>query len=737
MAIHPLRRMQTRAVPAVLANKGIPDLSDAPPGHRALVSDLCAELSAYLDEQAVADVYRAYEFGAKAHRGQTRLSGEDYITHPVSVGRILAEMRLDSRSIIAAILHDVIEDTHVLTPALAEEFGDDVAGLVDGVTKITQIEFDTAEEAEAENFRKMLLAMSRDIRVILIKLADRLHNMRTLDILPAEKRIRISEQTLDIFAPIANRLGMHQWSRELEDLSFKYIYPKRFDAITKALKRRRGNRKSVHKQIKGQLETQLKEAGIKARVDGREKNAWSIYKKMQRKNRAFDEVLDLHAFRIIVDEVDTCYQALGRVHQLYKPIPGKFKDYIAIPKANGYQSLHTKLFGVFGDYLEVQIRTEQMHRIAEAGVASHWLYKSDDTTDTEPQELARQWLLDLLDTQANAGDPSEFLEHLKIDLFPDQVYVFTPEGEIKKLPMGATALDFAYAVHSDLGNNCVGARVNQKQVPLHQVLRNGDRVEILTLSTARPSPSWLNYAITSKARAAIRNSLKSRRNREAITLGKKLLDRALKSLGHKRRLSSAQKVNLLQTLSLEDWEALLSDIGFGTRPAMVVARQIYPAEDEQGDEVNEFNVQSLAIHGAERLLITYGKCCHPIPGDPIIGYFSKGQGLVIHTTDCPNNNTYRKHPENSVHVHWADNLSGEFQVLLRLEIKNQPGVLAKAASVIAENDSNIVNVHLVERDGRNSQLNFTIEVRNRIHLAHIMRQLHHAPDIFRLYRVKG
>lgn len=728
MAIRPLRRIQTN---------WIPDLPGAPVKHRVLASDLCEELGEYLDQQAVADVYRAYDYGARAHDGQTRRSGEEYITHPVSVAQILAEMRLDSRSIMAAILHDVVEDTAITTEVLAEEFGEDVAQLVDGVTKINQIEFDSREEAEAENFRKMLLAMSRDIRVILIKLGDRLHNMRTLDALAPEKRVRIASQTLDIFAPIANRLGMHRWSRELEDLSFRHIYPKRYDAITKALKRRKGNRRSVLKKLNAQIVKHLSDVGIVARVEGREKNAWGIYRKMQRKHVAFEQVLDIQAFRIIVDDVDACYRVLGRMHQLYKPIPGRFKDYIAIPKSNGYQSLHTTVFGTFGESLEVQIRTEEMHRIAEAGVASHWMYKSDEKTDVAPQDLARQWLLDLLDTQSNAGDPSEFLEHLKIDLFPDQVYVFTPDGEIKKLPLGATALDFAFAVHSDLGNRCVGARINQKHVPLHEVLKNGDHVEILTTRSARPSPSWLNYAITSKARAAIRASLKNRRNREAITLGRQLLDRALKGVGHRRRLSSEQKVGLLETLKLEHWDELLADIGFGKRPAMIVARQIYPSDDEQGDEVDEFAVQSLAIRGAERLLITYGKCCHPIPGDPIIGFFSKGRGLVVHTTDCPNNSRYRKHPENSVHVHWAENLTGVFQVLLRLEIQNQPGVLAKAASIIAENDSNIVNVHLVERDGRNSQLNFSIEVRDRIHLAQIMRQLHNEDEIFRLYRVKG
>ena len=704
------------------------------------IEDLLQVLKTYLDHAAVADVERAYHYGARAHAGQRRRSGEPYIIHPVSVAKILAEMHLDSRSLMAALLHDVVEDTDNSLNELSEQFGEDVAMLVDGVSKITQIEFATPEQAEAENFRKMLLAMSRDIRVILIKLADRLHNMRTLDALDAERQRRIARQTLEIYAPIANRLGMYDWCSELEDLSFKYLFPKRFRAINAEAKRRQGNRRGVVAKIKSHLEAMLEERGVKARVEGRQKSVYSIYKKMQRKGSSFQEIFDIYAIRIIVDDVDTCYRTLGLVHASYSPIVGRFKDYIAIPKSNGYQSLHTSVFSQQDESIEVQIRTEQMHRIAVAGVASNWLYKSEHVggggeVPANAPELGRQWVLDLLDTQKQSGDPREFLEHLKVDLFPDQVYVFTPNGEIKQLPRGATALDFAYAVHSDLGGRCVGARINRQQVPLHQELRNGDRVEILTSRNSLPSPSWLNYAVTGKARSAIRATLKNRRQRESVVLGRKLLDRALRGVGHRRRLSSNEKVHLLDSLGLSDWEELLADIGFGERPAMVVARQLVPAAD--GDEVDGSSMQPLAIRGAEKLVITYGKCCHPIPGDPIIGYFGAGRGLVVHTTDCPNTATYRKHPERFVPLHWAEKIDTRFPVTLRLDTKNQPGALAGAATAIAEADSNIVNVNVFERDGLNSSLNFTIEVKDRKHLADIMRIIRSQAAVNRQTRIKG
>ncbi|HJP26834.1 MAG TPA: RelA/SpoT family protein, partial [Arenicellales bacterium] len=547
MPIRPLRR--SRASSRALFGIGFR------PERRVLISELISQLEVYLDNDAVSEVYRAYVFAAEAHEGQTRISGEPYIYHPLAVAQLLAEKQLDTKSISAAILHDIIEDTPTAKEQIATEFGEDIALLVDGVSKITQIEFDSKEHAEAENIRKMLLAMSQDIRVILIKLADRLHNMRTLESLPVEKQKRIARQTLEIFAAIANRLGVYSWSRELEEISFQTIYPKRYDALAKALRRRESHRRSGMKKLLAVMETHLKEGDVNAQVVSREKDIFSIYRKMQRKRMSFEEIQDIYGFRIIVNNSDDCYRVLGRIHGLYKPIPGRFKDYIAIPKANGYQSLHTTVFGAFGESLEVQIRTEEMNRIAEAGIAAHWVYKSDDITGKQSQAQARQWLLDLLDTQKQVANPSEFLEHLKVDLFPDKIYVFTPKGDIKKFPQGATALDFAYAIHSDVGNRCVGARFNQQLVPLHTRLRNGDHVEVTTSRSALPTPSWLSYATTSKARTAIRGNLKTQRRKDSVRLGRKLLDRAVKTLGTtSRRVSPTRRQQLLQTLHLEEWD---------------------------------------------------------------------------------------------------------------------------------------------------------------------------------------
>ncbi|MFZ0487476.1 MAG: bifunctional (p)ppGpp synthetase/guanosine-3',5'-bis(diphosphate) 3'-pyrophosphohydrolase, partial [Arenicellales bacterium] len=591
--------------------KGARRLAARAPGRPA--GALCDSLSAYLDEKAIEEIYRAYLFGAEAHQGQRRVSGEPYIHHPIAVAEILSEVKLDSRSIIAAILHDVIEDTGTDKQELAREFGDDVALLVDGVSKIGQLNFDSKEHAEAENFRKMLMAMSKDIRVILIKLADRLHNMRTLDALSPEKRRDIARQTLDIYAPIANRLGLYEWNRELEDLSFQHLHPKRYRAIAKALKKRDGNRSATIEKLRLAIAEELAQSGLKAQVMGRKKNVYSIYRKMVEKRKSFSELYDIYGFRIIVASLDDCYRALGIIHNLYKPIPGRFNDYIAIPKSNGYQSLHTTVFGAFGESVEIQIRTEDMHRIAEAGIAAHWIYKSDEKNSVKQQQLARQWLLDLLDTQKESGSAREFLEHLKMDLFPDEVYVFTPKGDIKKLPRGATALDFAYAVHTDVGNQCTGARISRELVSLPTVLNNGDHVEILTARNAHPTAAWLNYTVTSKARASIRGYLKKQRRKEAVNLGKRLLNQTIKERRfNRRRLSVAEKNKLLGDLRLASWDDLLADIGLGKRLAAIVAKQLRPpapgvAEDEPRSESR--SSEPLAIDGAEGMLISYARCC--------------------------------------------------------------------------------------------------------------------------------
>lgn len=734
MQIRPLRiKPPPRVGPAPLP----------PKAQRFLVSDLCGILATYIDQQGVANVYRAYLFGAEAHEGQCRRSGEAYIYHPLAVARILAEMHLDSKSIVAALLHDVIEDTETAKDQIAKEFGKDVANLVDGVSKIERIEFSSQEEAQAENFRKMLLAMARDIRVILIKLADRLHNMRTLGHLAPEKRRAVAKETLDIYAPIANRLGMHQWCRELEDLGFAHLHPVRYRALTKARKRRQGNRKAIVKKLQTAVEKQLKQEGLKATVTGRGKNIYNIYKKMRTKHCSFEEVYDIFGLRIIVDKVDTCYRLLGIIHNLYKPIPGRFKDYIAIPKANGYQSLHTVVLGPFGQHIEIQIRTEEMDRIAQVGVAAHWLYKSGDlrggngVTD-HAHQLARQWLLNLLETQKQAGNPREFLEHLKIDLFPDEVYVFTLDGKIKKLPRRATALDFAYSVHTDIGNHCTEAKINNQRVPLRTTLHNGDHVEIITSDTATPNPSWLNYVATGKARATIRNHLKGRQRKESVRLGRRLLKKALKSVGIKK-VSDNQKAILLGTLKLNDWDALLADIGIGNRLALLVARQLVPeqAAEKQTLPRDQEKSPPLTIRGTEGMLVTYARCCRPIPGDPILGFLTAGRGIVVHTEDCPNVVEYRKRPEKWIGVKWAAGIKGAFLVAVRVDVHNKRGVLANLAAIIAEAEANIDNVSILDRDGLYTSISFTIEVHNRRHLAGILRRLRALESVVRIVRAKG
>ncbi len=734
MQIRPLRTKRTP--------KAEPSWSGAD-DRRFLISDLCSALEGYLDTKDVEDVYRAYLFGAEAHEGQTRRSGEPYIYHPIAVARILADMRLDGKSIIAALLHDVIEDTATAKDQIARGFGKDVANLVDGVSKIDQIEFESKEEQQAENFRKMLMAMARDIRVIIVKLADRLHNMRTLRHLPTAKRRAIARETLDIYAPIANRLGMHQWCRELEDLGFAYLYPNRYRALINARKQSQGNRKAILRKIQTAIEQQLAHVNVQAAVSGREKNIFGVYEKMRSKRVSFKEVYDVIGFRIIVNDVDTCYRTLGVLHNLYKPIPGRFKDYVAIPKANGYQSLHTVVFGPYGQAIEIQIRTEDMHRIADVGVAAHWLYKSGDANggngaDGRAQQLAQQWLVDLLETQRQAGNAREFLENLKVDLFPDEVYVFTPEAEIKKLPRGATALDFAYSVHTDIGNHCAGTVINKQRVPLRTVLRNGDHVEIITATTALPTPAWLNYAMTGKARATIRNFLKNKKRKESVRLGRRLLNKSLKSLGVKKA-SKEQKSVLLETLRAESWDAVLADIGMGNRVAVVVARQLIgePGGAIEAPGADESDKRPLSIRGTEGMMVTYARCCRPIPGDPILGFLTTGRGIVLHTEDCPNVSEYRKHPEKWVDVQWERGIKGIFPVTVRVVARNERGVLARLATTIAEAEANIDNVTFLDRDGMQTEIGITMDVRDRQHLATIMRDLRAMGSVMRITRAKG
>ena len=697
---------------------------------------LLRDASSYLKAEDVRQIRTAYEFSEAAHEGQFRRTGEPYISHPVEVAKILTQWHLDSQALSAALLHDVMEDTAVTKSELSDKFGKMVAELVDGVSKLDRIEFESQEQAQAENFRKMFLAMARDVRVILIKLADRLHNMRTLDVMRPTERARIARETLEIYAPIANRLGLNALYQELEELAFKNLYPNRYRVLRKALEAQRGNRREVLDKILDTIKQRLAESHIEALVTGREKNLYSIYRKMHEKNLSFSKVLDIYAFRVIVKDVAACYLALGALHGLYKPIPGKFKDYIAIPKANGYQSLHTTLFGPFSSPVEIQIRTQQMHKIAEAGVASHWLYKSTDAELSELQRKTHQWLQSLLEMQSESGDSVEFLEHLKVDLFPDEVYVFTPKGKIMALPHGATCVDFAYAVHTDIGNRCVAAKINHELVPLRMELSNGDRVEIITAAHAKPNPAWLSYVVSAKARHHIRHFLKTMQYQESAQLGERLLAQALNALGSGlRRITEADWERLLKETGAKSKQEQLAEIGLGKQLAIVVARKLVPAGAETGAPGS---IGPVVIRGSEGMALQFAKCCHPIPGDPIIGFIKTGRGMVIHTHDCPVVAKTRKDPEKWLDVEWAPDTRKLFSVSIKLVVSNQPGVLAKVAAEIAENGSNIENVSLEPGDSHvYTDIHFTLQVTNRLHLAQMLRGLRRLPEVIRINRMKG
>ncbi|MDH5544651.1 MAG: bifunctional GTP diphosphokinase/guanosine-3',5'-bis pyrophosphate 3'-pyrophosphohydrolase [Gammaproteobacteria bacterium] len=723
-----------------------------------LISDLCKMLETYLDEKQVAEVYRAYLFGAEAHEGQKRLSGEPYIYHPLAVARILAELKMDDKTLMAAILHDVIEDTPTAKDQLKQEFGDEVAELVDGVSKLTQIKFESKAEAQAENFRKLMLAMVKDIRVILIKLADRLHNMRTIGIMPPQKKRRIAKETLDIYVPIANRLGINSMRVDLQDLGFQAAHPLRYQILKNAIKKAAGNRKEIVSKINSALHDRLEQEGISSEVIGREKHIYSIYQKMRKKRLSFSEVFDVYAFRIVVDSVDTCYRALGMVHNLYKPLPGRFKDYIAIPKANGYQSLHTVLFGPYGVPIEIQIRTIDMHRISEAGIAAHWLYKTGSEKLPSNQAKAGEWLRGLLEIQKTSGNSIEFLESVKVDLFPDVVYVFTPQGEIMELPRGATPVDFAYAVHTDIGNTCIAAKINRHLAPLRTQLQTGQNVEIITAPGAKPNPAWLNYVVTGKARTHIRHFLKQLRDEEAVSLGKRLLDRSLGTFSLALDKIPREKITkILELYHLKTLDQLLSDIGLGNRMPLLVAKQVSSLlskeAGQRGRSTGLKNIlfryapswlggdknspRPLAIKGTEGININYARCCRPIPGDPIIGIFSAGRGIVVHTTGCKNIREHTKHPENWLELKWEQDIDGDFPVEIRLEVSNQRGVLATVASTIAQMEANIENVHIEDRDGKFTDIFFVITVHNRKHLAQIMRRLKRTELVSKIVRTRG
>lgn len=703
--------------------------------------ELADRLSAYLDKQQIERVHQAYLVAKQAHEGQMRRSGEPYITHPVAASLILAGMKMDAQSIMATLLHDVIEDTPVTKEEISAQFGTEVAELVDGVSKLTQIKFESRAEAQAENFRKMVMAMVRDIRVIIVKLADRLHNMRTLGAMPSPKRRRIAIETLEIYAPIANRLGMHDIYTELEDLGFKALHPMRYQSICSAVARASGNRKELIQKIEHSLHDALKKYEIPDfSLFGRQKHLYSIYKKMRSKKASFSEIMDVFAFRIITQDIDSCYRALGAVHRAYKPLPSRFKDYIGIPKANGYQALHTTLFGPFGVPIEIQIRTEDMDKVAINGVAAHWIYKSTGFQAEEAQVRAREWMKGLVEMQQKTGNSLEFIENVKIDLFPDEVYVFTPKGEIMELPKGATPVDFAYKVHSDVGSSCVGVKVDRRVAPLSMPLVNGQTVEIITAPGARPNPAWLNFVVTGKARSSIRNFLKSQQEKESVEFGKRLLSAALAELSSSiEKIPSDTMNSLLRDLHYKNEDALYQALGFGNQIALLIAKRLvfHTASPDEKLLSEELITIPLPIKGTEGMVVHYAECCRPIPGDHIVGHLASGKGVNVHVEHCSVVDKFRYKSGEFIHLCWDDEVEGEFLADIYAEVRNQRGALGLLASAVADAEANIDDIHVDPKDGSYNLLKFTITVRDRVHLARVMRRMRANKMVLRLYRQKS
>ncbi|MBV2234969.1 MAG: bifunctional (p)ppGpp synthetase/guanosine-3',5'-bis(diphosphate) 3'-pyrophosphohydrolase [Sterolibacterium sp.] len=726
-------------------------LQEGPPARAAAVAatpeltlalnTLLGKLAIYLEPEEIDRIEEAYHFGAAAHESQFRSTGEPYISHPLAVATTLADWHLDSQALMAALLHDVVEDTPVNKEDVAERFGKQTAELVDAVSKIGRLEGQSYEEAQAENFRKMLLAMARDVRVILIKLADRLHNIQTLGTFRPDKRRRVARETLDIYAPIANRLGLNTLSRELQELSFLNAQPMRYRVLEKALKNARGNRREGVNRITETLRRQLPEMGIEAEVMGREKHIYSIYRKMREKNLSFSQVYDIYGFRILVKDQPSCYLALGALHSIYKPVPGKIKDYIAIPKANGYQSLHTTLIGPYGTPVEIQIRTHEMHHIAESGVASHWMYK-DEQTLSEFQQKTHKWLQSLLDLQTTSGTSSEFLEHVKVDLFPGEVFVFTPQGKIIGLPRGATPVDFAYAVHTDIGNRCVACRINGELKPLRTELRNGEQVEIICAAHPNPNPGWLSYVKSSRARSQIRHFLKSRQSDESAELGSHLLGQALRAFDLALdAIDETTWERFARNSGTQNKKEILTDIGLGKRLAAIVARRLVSEHESATGNAdlpaeNRKPLGPILIHGAEGIVVQLAKCCRPLPGDAIIGIVHKGQGLTVHTNDCRSISRARNETGNWVEVEWDPASSGSYETCVRIVAENRRGALARMTTAIAAADSDIINLQIDDDPDVCTTLLFTLRVNNRIHLARIMRSLRHLPEVVRISRVR-
>ena len=701
-----------------------------------MLNVLTDKLSSYLEPKEVAKVERAYRYSEQCHRGQMRQSGDPYITHPLAVANILADMHMDHESLMAALLHDVIEDTGVTKGQISRRFGRTVADLVDGVSKLTEIEFESKAEQQAESFQKMTLAMSRDIRVVLVKLADRLHNMRTLGVLAPAKRRRIARETLDIYAPIAQRLGINDIRLEFEDLGFAAMYPLRHQRLREAMKAARKNRKEIVAEIHQAIEMRLENESFPALVKGREKHLWSIYKKMRTKKKSFRDIMDVFAFRLVVENADDCYRILGMMHNIFKPVPGEFKDYIAIPKSNGYQSLHTVLVGMHGVVIEVQIRTKEMERMANYGIAAHWEYKTGSQNVDGNQRRANRWVQGLLEMQKQAGDSLEFLEHVKADLFPDEVYVFTPKGTIVELPSGATAVDFAYSVHTGIGDSCIACRVDGELTPLSEQLQSGQKIEIITAEGAQPNPNWLNFVVTAKARSAIRHFLKNQQHDESVDLGKRLLDQALAHLGTQyNQLKKSQIKRLLKETGASTFEYVLQQIGLGNRVPFAVANLLVPASKREVADGKKNNTLPVVIDASDGLLLHYGRCCHPIPGDPILGHISPGKGLVIHYESCRNLKEIRSNPEKCMPLTWSTVVKGEFPVEIKVEVTPERGFIAALASRMTEEDATIEHISVNEKDSFTSIVDVVLSVRDRIHLADIMRRARSLKPVRRIYRV--
>ena len=734
------------AVAAAAGSQALGSASPAPAAAGVSFAPLAETISQYLSPEDVRRVREAYRFSDEAHLGQFRASGEPYISHPIAVTEICAAWKLDAAALMAALLHDVMEDQGVTKQELIERFGTEVAELVDGLSKLDRLEFASKAEQQAESFRKMLLAMARDVRVILIKLADRLHNMRTLGAVSHEKRRRVARETLEIYSPIAHRLGLNIIYRELQELCFEAMYHHRYMVLRKAVLAARGNRRELVGKIQEAVRAALPAAGIEAEVNGREKNLYGIYTKMLEQKKSFSEVLDIYGFRIVVNSQPECYLALGTLHQLFRPVPGKFKDYIAIPKVNGYQSLHTTLVGPYGTPVEFQIRTRDMNQVAESGVAAHWLYKTSDVDLNDLQKRTHQWLQSLLDIQRQTGDSSEFLEHVKVDLFPDAVYVFTPRGKIISLPRGATPIDFAYSIHTDVGNQTVAAKVNSEFVPLRTELKSGDAVEIVTAEHSRPNAQWLNFVRTGKARSEIRHYLRTVKYEESVSFGERLLGQALKSMNMPMPDSTDPIWDKLARGSgARSRDEILADIGLGKRLAAVVARRFMPEGDPistTAEQVERYTEQGTAtpirIQGNEGLAVQLAPCCTPIPGDAIVAYVRLGHGLVVHTEDCPNARRQRaREPERWLDVAWDDQTSRHFTVRIDVVLRQERGVLGRVAAEISASDANITHVSMQDEASSTVAVHFTIQVESRQHLAQVIRHLRRVPQVQRIIRVKG